>query len=43
MTDKRSDFDRLVDELDKQRDELLLKVHLAKVETTDEWVDLGSV
>jgi len=40
MTDKRSDFDKLVDELDKQRDELLLKIYLAKAEAKDEWEEL---
>ena len=42
MTDERSDFDRLVDELETQRDELLLKVHLAKAEAKDEWEELES-
>jgi len=40
MTDERSDFDRLVDELETQRDELLLKIHLAKAEAKDEWQEL---
>jgi len=42
MTDERSDFDRLVDELETQRDELLLKIHLAKAEAKDEWEELES-
>jgi len=40
MTGKQSDFDRLVDELEQQRDELLLKIHLAKAEAKDEWEEL---
>ena len=42
MTDEQSDFDRLVDELETQRDELLLKIHLAKAEAKDEWEELES-
>jgi hypothetical protein len=42
MTDERSDFDRLVDELETQRDELLLRIHLAKAEAKDEWEELES-
>ena len=40
MTGKQRDFDRLVDELKQQRDELLLKIHLAKAEAKDEWEEL---
>ena len=40
MTGKQSDFDRLVDELEQQREELLLKIHLAKVEAKDEGEEL---
>jgi len=40
MTGKQSDFDRLVDELEQQRDELLLKIHLARAEARDEWEEL---
>jgi vacuolar-type H+-ATPase subunit H len=40
MTGKQSDFDRLVDQLGQQRDELLLKMHLAKAEAKDEWEEL---
>ena len=40
MTGRQSNFDRLVDELEQQRDELLLKIHLAKAEARDEWEEL---
>jgi seryl-tRNA synthetase len=40
MTGKQSDFDSLVDELEQQRDELLLKMHLARAEARDEWEEL---
>jgi vacuolar-type H+-ATPase subunit H len=40
MMGKQSDFDRLVDQLGQQRDELLLKMHLAKAEAKDEWEEL---
>ena len=40
MTGKQSDVDRLVDGLEQQRDELLLKIHLAKAEARDEWEEL---
>ena len=40
MTGKQRDFDRLVDELEQQRDELLLKIHLARAEARDEWEEL---
>jgi len=40
MTGKQSDFDMLVDELEQQRDELLLKIHLARAEARDEWEEL---
>lgn len=36
MTEK-SEFDRVVDELRTQRDELKVKLHLAKAEARDEW------
>lgn len=36
MTEK-SDFDRVLDELRTQRDELKVKLHLAKAEARDEW------
>jgi len=36
MTGKQSNFDRLVDELQQQREELLLKIRLAKAEARDE-------
>ncbi len=40
MTDEQSDFDRLVGKLEQQRDELLLKIHLARAEARDEWDEL---
>jgi SMC interacting uncharacterized protein involved in chromosome segregation len=37
MADKREDLDRLLDDLARQRDELRLKLHLAKAEARDEF------
>jgi hypothetical protein len=33
----RNDFDRLADDLRRQRDELHVKLHLAKAEVRDQW------
>lgn len=35
-----SDFDRLVEDLKKARDEIKLKLHLASMDAKDEWEDL---
>lgn len=40
MTTTRSDLDRLVDELRTQRDELQLRIHLAKADAKDEWAKI---
>jgi hypothetical protein len=37
MTDDKTDLQRLADELRHQRDELKLKLHLAKADAKDEW------
>jgi hypothetical protein len=33
----RNDFDRLADDLRRQRDDLHVKLHLAKAEVRDQW------
>ena len=35
-----SDFDGLMEDLKKSRDEILLQLHLASMEAKEEWVDL---
>lgn len=40
MTETRSDLDKLVAELQTQRDELRLKLHLAKADAKTEWEKL---
>lgn len=35
-----SDFDRLVEDLKKARDEIKLKLHLASMDAKEEWTDL---
>ena len=40
MTDEKIDLQRLVDELKAQRDELRVKLHLAKAEARDEFEKL---
>jgi hypothetical protein len=40
MTDTPSDLDRLVAQLQTQRDELKVKLHLAKADAKDEWEKL---
>ena len=37
MSDAKTRIDELVDDLKQMRDELKVKVHLAKLETSDEW------
>jgi SMC interacting uncharacterized protein involved in chromosome segregation len=37
MTDAKTRIDELLDDLKQMRDELKVKVHLAKLETSDEW------
>jgi len=34
---KRSDLDRVIEELRRQRDELKVRAHLAKAEARDQW------
>lgn len=40
MNDKKDWLDKLVDELKQERDELRVRVHLAKMEASDEWEEL---
>ena len=40
MTDEKVDLHRLVDELKEQRDELRVRLHLAKAEARDEFEKL---
>jgi seryl-tRNA synthetase len=40
MTTTKSELDRAWQELRRQRDELNLKMHLAKAEAKDEWQEL---
>jgi seryl-tRNA synthetase len=40
MTTTKSELDRAWQELQRQRDELNLKMHLAKAEAKDEWQEL---
>lgn len=40
MTDENSELDRLIRQLEQQRDELKLKLHLAKADARDEWAKL---
>jgi len=40
MTATKSELDRVLQELQRQRDELNLKMHLAKAEAKDEWQEL---
>jgi SMC interacting uncharacterized protein involved in chromosome segregation len=40
MTDQREDLDKVIDDLKQQRDELRLKMHLAKAEAKQEWEEL---
>ncbi|MCK5412530.1 MAG: hypothetical protein V3W35_06400 [Gemmatimonadota bacterium] len=37
---ERSNFEELVEKLERQRDELKLRAHLAKAEARDEWEEL---
>ena len=37
---ERSNFEELVGKLERQRDELKLRAHLAKAEARDEWEEL---
>jgi len=38
--DTRLELDRLVEEVRRQRDELRVKIHLAKADARDEWQEL---
>ena len=40
MTTTKSELDRLLQDLQRERDELNLKMHLAKAEAKDEWQQL---
>jgi len=40
MTDMKERIDDLVEELQQERDELRVKIHLAKLEASDEWQDI---
>ncbi len=40
MSLKRTDFDDLFDTLERARDEIELKIHLAAADARDEWEDL---
>jgi SMC interacting uncharacterized protein involved in chromosome segregation len=40
MNDARDWIDELVDELTEERDKLRVRVHLAKMEASDEWEEL---
>ena len=40
MTDTNEGLDKLIADLKQQRDELALKMHLAKAEARDEWEEL---
>jgi chromosome segregation ATPase len=40
MTDDNSELDRIIRQLEQQRDELKLKLHLAKADARDEWSKL---
>ena len=40
MSDAREWIDELVDELQEERDKLRVRVHLAKMEASDEWEEL---
>jgi len=40
MTDLGNRIDEMLEELKQERDELKLKLHLAKLEANDEWVKL---
>jgi len=42
MTDFESTIDKMLNEYKKERDELKLKLHLAKLDITDEWENLES-
>ncbi|MBW6521377.1 MAG: hypothetical protein K0A99_10300 [Desulfoarculaceae bacterium] len=37
MEEERKDVDSFIQKIQQQRDELLLKMHLAKAEAKDEW------
>jgi SMC interacting uncharacterized protein involved in chromosome segregation len=40
MNDAREWIDELVDELKEERDKLRVRVHLAKMEASEEWEDI---
>ena len=40
MTDAKKELDRILQELQRQRDELNLRIHLAKADAKDEWQEL---
>ena len=40
MNDARKWLDELVEELKEERDELRVRIHLAKMEASDEWEEL---
>lgn len=40
MTPTKNELDRILQDLQRQRDELNLKMHLAKAEAKDEWQEL---
>ena len=40
MNDQRSELDKLVGTLQRERDELRVKVHLAKADARDQWAEL---
>ena len=40
MAQERSDLEQLIEQLEQQRDELLLQLHMGKAEAKDEFVEL---
>ena len=40
MSDIKERIDKLVEDLQEERDELRVKIHLAKLEASDEWQDI---
>lgn len=40
MNDVKLRFEKMIEELKQERDELKVKVHLAKLETSEEWEKL---